>query len=94
MNKSNRPRRLQFRPELANENVYNANWRNVDAPVPPALYNLANDPGEQKTVMAHHPQITKRLEGYLEKARADIGDSLTGREPTNARPVGAVDPER
>jgi len=79
----------------AENNFFNENIYRKDAPkdltIPAALYNLRLDPGEQKSVMADHPKIVKRLERYLEQARADLGDSLSGIAPTNVRPVGRVD---
>jgi arylsulfatase A len=79
----------KFRAEnnLLNENIYRRD-ASTEVSMPPALYNLHRDPGEQKSVMQDHPNITKRLQGLLRRARADLGDSLTGVQPTNARPVG------
>ncbi len=74
---------------------YNENIYRKDAPkdlgIPEALYNLRLDPGEQKSVLKDHPKIAHRLEALLDQARADLGDSLTGVKPTNARPPGEVD---
>jgi arylsulfatase A-like enzyme len=82
--------KLRTRNHLRNENIYR-----YDAPrdvfLPAALYDLHRDPGEQKSVLKNHPQIVERLEGYLQAARADLGDSLTGIEPTNIRPTGRVE---
>lgn len=79
--------KLRTRNHLLNENIYNYGAPK-DVFLPPALYDLERDPGEQKSVIKDHPEIVKRLEGYLSKARADLGDSLTGILPTNARPSG------
>jgi arylsulfatase A-like enzyme len=79
---------------LKNENIYNQLWRETEVgntPVPAALYDLSRDPGEQKSVLADHPKIAARLRGYMDEARKDLGDSLTGVKPTNARPVGQRD---
>ena len=35
----------------------------------PQLYNLQNDPGEQKNVLGTHPEVAKRLAGLLDKQR-------------------------
>jgi arylsulfatase A len=82
--------KLRSKNNFFNENIYRK-----DAPkeleIPEALYNLRLDPGEQKSVLKDHPQIAKRLESYLEDARADLGDSLTGVAPKHARPPGQVD---
>ena len=55
-----------------------------------ALYDLDNDPRESKNVAEQHPTIVKQLMTYVERARADLGDSLTQREAKNARPAGKL----
>lgn len=82
--------KLRTRNHLRNENIYNYGAPK-DVFLPAALYDLKRDPGEQKSVLKNHPEIAKRLRGYLEAARADMGDSLTGVEPTNVRPSGRVE---
>jgi arylsulfatase len=57
----------------------------------PELYNLVDDVGEKNNVAAQNPDVVARLEGFAERARADLGDALTGRSATGARPVGRVD---
>jgi arylsulfatase A-like enzyme len=85
------PWKLRAKNNYFNEDIYRK-----DAPkdlvMPAALYNLRNDPGEQKTVIKDHPKVVRRLERYLDEARADLGDSLTGVKPTNARVPGRVTP--
>ena len=75
---------------LLNEDIYRFGAA-TDVEIPAALYNLRLDPAEQKSVMADHPSVTKRMEELMQRARADLGDSLTGVAPTNARPVGRID---
>lgn len=85
------PWKLRVENNLQNENVYRKDGRGTtltQISMPPALYNLEADPGEQKNVMKQHPNITKRLRGYIEEARKDLGDSLTGAKGTGLRPVG------
>ena len=84
------PWKLRAQNHLLNENIYQRG-ASKDVVVPAALYNLRRDPGEQKSVLADHPNVVKRLERYLAQARADLGDSLTGVAPMNARPVGRAD---
>ncbi len=55
-----------------------------------ALYNLRDDPGEQHDVAEQNPQIVAELQTLAEAARADLGDTLTGRKGTNLRPVGRL----
>lgn len=83
--------KLRTRNHLLNENIYNYGAPK-DVFLPTALYDLERDPGEQKSVLKDHPDIVKRLEGYLSDARADLGDSLTGVAPTNSRPSGRDQP--
>ncbi len=55
------------------------------------LYNLADDIGDTKNVAAQHPEVVKRLEALAEKARDELGDSLTGRKGKSNRPPGRVE---
>ncbi|MDB6031365.1 MAG: atsA 21 [Verrucomicrobiales bacterium] len=55
-----------------------------------ALFNLKDDPGETHDVASAHPEIVTRLQTEVDRARADLGDTLTGTKPTHARPPGDV----
>ena len=55
-----------------------------------SLYNVKTDPGETKNVAADHPEIVARLQEVAKRARADLGDSLTGAKGANVRPAGRV----
>ena len=59
-------------------------------PVDRTLFDLATDPGESRDVAAEHPEIVARLEALAERARADLGDSLTKRQGSGARPAGSI----
>jgi arylsulfatase A len=59
----------------------------------PELYDLINDVSETTDVGDQHPDVVQRLLGLAEKARAELGDSLTGRKGTGLRPPGRVDPK-
>ena len=54
------------------------------------LFDLENDISETTNVADKHPEVVRRLEGYLESARRDLGDSLTGRQGKNVRPPGKM----
>lgn len=56
----------------------------------PELYRLAADVSERRNVAAEHPEILDRLLGEAEKARAELGDSLTKRTGTGAREPGRL----
>jgi arylsulfatase A len=58
------------------------------ADVPLALYDLAADVGETTDVAAAHPDVVARLQALAEKAREDLGDSLTGRSGRGLREPG------
>lgn len=59
-----------------------------------ALYNLREDVGETSNVAAKHPEVVQRLMGLAEKAREELGDSLTGRRGRGVRPCDVDSPER
>jgi arylsulfatase A-like enzyme len=54
------------------------------------LYNVKDDPGENRNVAEAHPEIVARLQKIVAAARADLGDTLTGIKSARARPVGEV----
>ena len=53
-----------------------------------ALYDLDADAGETTDLSAQHPDVVKRLLEFVERAREDLGDSLTKRVGKNVRPAG------
>jgi arylsulfatase A len=55
------------------------------------LFDLENDIGEATNVAERHPEVVKCLTYYLQKARKDLGDSLTRRQGKNVRPPGRLD---
>jgi arylsulfatase A len=55
-----------------------------------ALYNLEKDLSEQHDVAAQHPEVVARLQALAERARADLGDSLTKRQGANVRAAGKL----
>ena len=72
--------------------------RNDGLPIPyeqrtltePQLYDLEADISETTDIAAAYPDIVKQLLAVAEEARSDLGDSLTKRKPTGARPVGRL----
>ena len=56
----------------------------------PQLFDLASDIGEQADVAAAHPDVVARLMKFAASMRADLGDSLTGTQPTGARGPGRL----
>jgi arylsulfatase A-like enzyme len=67
---------------------------NADTEIPRALYDLENDPGEQKSVLANHPDVAERLQRMIESAREDLGDSRREMVGKNVRPIGSILPRQ
>jgi arylsulfatase A-like enzyme len=62
------------------------------ADVPLALYDLVAEVGETTDVAAAHPDVVARLQAVAEKARDDLGDSLTKRTGRGLREPGRAVP--
>jgi arylsulfatase A len=56
--------------------------------LPLSLFDLDKDPAESTNLAGQHPEVVKKLMDYVERAREDLGDSLTGRVGKNVRPAG------
>lgn len=54
------------------------------------LYNIVHDVGESRDVADGNPDVVMRLEALAEKARAELGDSLTKRKGTGLRNPGRL----
>jgi len=59
--------------------------------VEPELYDLDADIGEQDNVIDQHPAMVDELMAEADKARQDLGDTVTGSEGSGKRPVGRVE---
>ena len=55
-----------------------------------SLFDLDADIGETTDVAERNPEIVRQLVGYAERAREDLGDSLTKRAGKNIRPAGKL----
>jgi arylsulfatase A-like enzyme len=62
--------------------------RYVRKEIPLSLFDLETDAGETANVADRHPAVVKQLLEYAERARDDLGDSLTTRVGKNLRPAG------
>lgn len=52
------------------------------------LYDLYTDISESRNVADQNPEIVKKLEGYAEEIRAELGDSITKRTGAGVREAG------
>ena len=57
------------------------------------LFNLSTDPNETKDVAKQYPKVVEQLQAIAEKARVDLGDSLTKRNGNGTRPAGQIPAE-
>ena len=53
-----------------------------------SLFDLEKDPGETTNVAGSQPEVVSRLMQHVERAREDLGDSLTKRTGKNVRAAG------
>jgi arylsulfatase A len=77
-------------PSTLKDETYYTKLETPDAKIPRALYDLELDPGEQKSVLADHPDVAKRLTELADHARADMGDVRRGITGKDVRPVGRL----
>jgi len=82
--------KLKVPTTLSEEYAGYVKLENPDTVIPHALYDLENDPAEQKSVMANYPDVAKRLQAMIESAREDLGDSKRKMIGKNVRPVGRI----
>jgi arylsulfatase A len=55
-----------------------------------SLFDLEKDEGETTNVAAENPAVVKQMLEYAERAREDLGDSLTKRTGKNVRVAGSM----
>lgn len=55
-----------------------------------ALFDLEKDISEQRDVWAQYPDVVKRLLGFVERMREDLGDSAKKMTGKNRRPPGRL----
>jgi arylsulfatase A-like enzyme len=79
--------KLKLQTTLQEETEY-GKYEHPQSPIPPKLYNLTTDLGEQKSVLPDHPNITRRLNDLADRCREDLGDARTGVVGKNVRPIG------
>lgn len=52
------------------------------------LFNLRDDVGETKDLLATHPEIVAQIEVIADEFRHQLGDQRLGHEGTEIRPIG------
>jgi len=55
-----------------------------------ALYNLYNDPGEDRDVKDQYPKVVEQLTKIADQYRKEIGDALTNQVGTAVRPAAQL----
>ncbi|MSR42308.1 MAG: arylsulfatase [Phycisphaerales bacterium] len=60
-----------------------AQYRMEDIPL--SLFDLERDPGEQHSVLLEHPDVVESIMREVERARGELGDSLTKRRGRGSR---------
>jgi len=55
-----------------------------------SLFDLESDAGETTNVADRNPEVVKQLLEHAERAREDLGDTLTNRTGKNVRPAGKM----
>ncbi len=58
--------------------------------VPLSLFDLEKDISESTNVADQYPEVVQQLMKFVERARADLGDTLVQREGKNVRPAGSL----
>jgi arylsulfatase len=56
-----------------------------------SLFNLKDDPAEAHDLAKQNPDVVRRLEALAEKARDELGDSITNRRGSGVRVAGQVE---
>ena len=82
--------KLKIPTTLAEEFGDYGKFDHPETVIPRALFNLEDDLGEQKDVLKFHPEIAKKLQGMIESAREDLGDSRRQMKGKNVRPIGEI----
>jgi arylsulfatase A-like enzyme len=54
------------------------------------LYDLQNDVGETKNVIAEYPEVVERLKGLATEMRSELGDRLQEKKGAEVRPAGSL----
>lgn len=82
--------KLKFETTLQEETHY-GKMEHPESKIPAMLFNLEDDPMEQKSVLKDHPNVVKRLSNLADIARKDLGDARMKIQGTGVRTVGRVE---
>jgi arylsulfatase A-like enzyme len=79
--------KYKVKTTLQEETEY-GKYEHPQSAIPPRLFNLTYDIGEQKSVIGDHKDVVERLSNLIERAREDIGDARTNTPGKNVRAIG------
>jgi len=85
------PWKLAIAPQFERTGKDKPNAPKAKGPFAPKLYNLDADIGESTDVAAQHPEVVKRLQGFVARMDADLGMTKPG---PGVRPPGRVQKPR
>jgi hypothetical protein len=81
--------KYQVKTTLQEETEY-GKYEAPQSAIPPRLFNLTYDIGEQKSLVGDHKDIVARMEKLIDAARQDMGDARLNITGKNVRPVGHI----
>jgi arylsulfatase len=81
--------KYKVKTTLQEETEY-GKYEDPQSAIPPKLYNLALDLGEQKSVLNDHKEIVERMTRLIDAAREDMGDARTNTDGEHVRALGQL----
>jgi arylsulfatase A len=81
--------KYKVKTTLQEETEY-GKYEHPQSAIPPRLFNLTYDIGEQKSVVTDHKDIVARMEKLIDAARQDMGDARLNIAGKNVRALGGM----
>jgi arylsulfatase A len=82
--------KLKLVTSLREETQY-IKYETPETKIPLSLFNLENDPAEQKSVAMDHPEVVEKLRKLAKAQREELGDRRYGVVGTGVREIGSSD---